>query len=363
MKSVGRNLLERKVYMKTKRIIWFALTNVPHVNFLLPIIRKYEQEFDMVFTVRDFAETVSLFEKRIGKPYILVGDHKGGSKFRKVLGLLSQIFNLYKNIPDFDIKISVGGMSSSPIAWSKGKLSVTFDDNETSPNWMYAPFTNLAFWPKVISPAKLGKQGFKKNLYQYNGYKEDFYLANYQPNPDFLKQLPFEHYVVVRPENIKASYVEGRQSIVPELLKQLDAAGYNILFLPRYESDRDYAQGIKNIYIPKDAVNGLDACYYADAILTGAGTMAREAACLGVPSVSFFAGAHLLAVDQSFVDSGKMFYSRDVQQIMHFLNKSRHSFFTKRGGDVAGLERCKQVQQEILDVLDQKIREYLAKQK
>lgn len=349
--------------MKTKKTIWFALTNVPHVNFLLPIIRKYEQEFDMVFTVRDFAETISLFEKRIGKPYILVGDHKGSNIFRKVLGLLNQIVSIYRNISDFDIKISVGGMSSSPVAWSKGKLSITFDDNETSPNWMYAPFTDLAFWPKVISSTTLKKQGFKKNLYQYNGYKEDFYLADFQPDSTFVDKLPFEHYVVVRPENIKASYVEGRQSIVPKLLKALDAQGYNILFLPRYESDRDYAQGINNIFIPEEAVNGLDACYYADAILTGAGTMAREAACLGVPSVSFFAGSHLLAVDQSLVDAGKMFYSRDVQQIMQFLNNSHHSFFTKRGGGIAGLERCKQVQQEILDVLDQKIREYLAKQK
>lgn len=344
-----------------KNTIWFALNNVPHVNFLLPIIRKYENEFDMVFTVRNFAETVDLFQKRIGKPHIVVGEHKGGNKFKKILGLINQIITLYKQVPHFDIKISVGGMSSSPVAWSKRKLSVTFDDNETSPNWMYAPFTHLAFWPKVINPAILRKQFFKKNLYQYNGYKEDFYLANYEPNPAFLEQLPFEHYVVVRPENIKASYVEGRQSIVPELLKQLDAQGYNILFLPRYESDRDYAEGIKNIYIPKEAVNGLDACYYADAILTGAGTMAREAACLGVPSVSFFAGAHLLAVDQSMVDAGKMFYSRDVEQIMHFLDKSRDSFFTERGGGIAGLERCKQVQQEILDTLDKKIQEYLSR--
>lgn len=346
-----------------KKTIWFDITNVPHVNFLLPIIREYEQEFEMVFSVRDFAETKSLFEKRIGKPYIEGGKHQGGNKLKKLWSLFQRIVKFNKEIPAFDIKISVGGDSSSPVAWHRGKMAVTFDDNETSPNWMYAPFTDLAFWPKVINPTVLRKQGFKKNLYQYNGYKEDFYLADYQPNPSFLKQLPFEHYVVVRPENIKASYVEGRQSIVPELLKELDAAGYNILFLPRYESDRDYAQGIKNIYIPKDAVNGLDACYYADAILTGAGTMAREAACLGVPSVSFFAGAHLLAVDQSMVEAGKMFYSRDVQQIMQFLNNSRHSFFTERGGGIAGLERCKQVQQEILDVLDKKIREYLAKQK
>lgn len=345
--------------MTKKKTIWFDITNVPHVNFLLPVIRKYEGEFDMVFTLRDFAETKGLFEKRVGKPYICIGEHQGGNKLKKIMGMLKRIWNLYRQVPYFDIKISLCGDTSSIVARAKRKMSVTFDDNETSPNWMYAPFTDLAFWPKVINPAILRKQGFKKNLYQYNGYKEDFYLANYEPNPTFLEQLPFEHYVVVRPENIKASYVEGRQSIVPELLKALDAQGYNILFLPRYESDKDYAQGIKNIYVPKEAVNGLDACYYADAILTGAGTMAREAACLGVPSVSFFAGAHLLAVDQSLVDAGKMFYSRDVQQIMQFLDKSRDSFFTSRGGGIAGLERCKTVQQEILDTLDKKIREYL----
>ena len=343
-----------------KKTIWFDITNVPHVNFLLPIIQKYEKEFDMVFTLRDFAETKNLFEKRIAKSYIEIGQHKGGNKLKKVLGLLKRIYLLYKYVPKFDVKISIGGDSSSVVAWSKGKLSVNFDDNETSPNWMYAPFTDLAFWPKVINPTVLRKQGFKKNLYQYNGYKEDFYLADYQPNPSFLKQLPFKHYVVVRPENIKASYVEGRQSIVPELLKELDAAGYNILFLPRYESDRDYAQGIQNIFIPKEAVNGLDACYYADAILTGAGTMAREAACLGVPSVSFFAGAHLLTVDQSMVDGGKMFFSRNVGEIMNYLETSKGNFFAERAAGVAGLERCKQVQQEILDVLDQRIREFMA---
>lgn len=345
--------------MDKKKTIWFDITNVPHVNFLLPIIRKYEEEFEMVFTVRDFAETKCLFEKLVHKPYLLIGTHQGGNKIKKIIGMLKRILALYKKVPYFDVKISLCGDTSSIVAWSKGKLSVTFDDNETSPNWMYAPFTDLAFWPKVIDAERLRKQFFRKNLYQYNGYKEDFYLADYQPDATFVEKLPFEHYVVVRPENIKASYVEGRQSIVPDLLKALDAKGYNILFLPRYESDRDYAQDIKNIYIPATAVNGMDACYYADAILTGAGTMAREAACLGVPSVSFFAGAHLLSVDQSLVDAGKMFFSRDVEQIMQYLESAKGSFFTHRSGGVAGLARCKQVQQEILDTLDRKIREYL----
>lgn len=316
--------------MNDRITIWFDLTNVPHVNFLLPIIKRYEGKCEMVFTIRDFAETKSLFEKRIGKPYIIIGGHQGGSKIRKVLGVVERIFALNKQVPPFDIKISCGGDASNIVGKLRGKKTITFDDNEKAPNWRYAPFSDLAFWPKAVPTDKLLKQGFKSNLYQYDGYKENFYLAEYVPNDAFVESLPFapaadgkKHYVVVRPENIRANYVEGKTSIVPELLRELDKKGTNILFLPRYEMDKEYAKGIANVYMPAEAVNGLDACFYADAILTGAGTMAREAACMGVPSVSFFAGSRLLAVDQSLVDAGKMYFSRDVASIMRYLDGAK----------------------------------------
>lgn len=316
--------------MSGKNTIWFDLTNVPHVNFLLPIIKRYEGKCEMVFTIRDFAETKSLFEKRIGKPYIIIGGHQGGSKIRKVLGVVERIFALNKQVPPFDIKISCGGDASNIVGKLRGKKTITFDDNEKAPNWRYAPFSDLAFWPKAVPTDKLHKQWFKSNLYQYDGYKENFYLAEYVPNDAFVESLPFapaadgkKHYVVVRPENIRANYVEGKTSIVPELLRELEKKGTNILFLPRYETDKEYAKGIANVYMPAEAVNGLDACFFADAILTGAGTMAREAACMGVPSVSFFAGSRLLAVDQSLVEAGKMYFSRDVASIMRYLDGAK----------------------------------------
>lgn len=338
--------------MKKENIIWFDLTNVPHVNFLLPIIRWYEGRCEMVFTIRDFAETKSLFEKRVGKPYTIVGGHQGESKVRKVWGMFERIVALNKQVPYFDVKISCGGDASCIVAKLRGKKSITFDDNEKAPNWRYAPFSDLAFWPKVVSTEVLHKQFFRRNLYQYDGYKENFYLADYQPSESFVDALPFsvgtdgrKHYVVVRPENIRANYVEGKTSIVPELLHELEKLGANILFLPRYDIDRDYSQGINGVYIPTEAVNGLDACYYADAVLTGAGTMAREAACLGVPSVSFFAGNRLLAVDRSLVEQGKMFFSRDVEAIMNFLNSACHSEIS--------IMQCKAVKEEIIRKLDE----------
>jgi predicted glycosyltransferase len=109
------------------------------------------------------------------------------------------------------------------------------------------------------------------------------------------------------------------------LLEELSRAGYNILYLPRYALDKAYADGIKNIYIPDKPINGLDACYYSDGVLTGAGTFAREAACLGVPSFSFFAGKSLLTVDKAMIRDSKMFFSRDVTELLSKLKASNRT--------------------------------------
>ena len=106
--------------MTKKKIIWFDITNVPHVNFLLPIVRKFEGEFDIIYSLRDFAETKGLFEKRIGKPYIEVGQHQCGNKLKKLLGLFKRIMALQHVISDFDIKISVGGDSPFWRCWCWG---------------------------------------------------------------------------------------------------------------------------------------------------------------------------------------------------------------------------------------------------
>lgn len=280
----------------------------------------------------------------------MAGKHKGNNKVSKVIGVFERAHLLNKELPDFDLKISVGGDASNIVAKWRGKKSITFDDNETAPNWRYSHFTDYAFWPKAIAVEKLIRQGFKLNrLYQYDGFKEDVYIADYIPDNNFLNKLPFSRYVVLRPENIQANYVNTKQkSIVPDLLSKFNEANINVLFLPRYKEDRIYSKGYKNVFIPEGAVNGLDACYFSDAVITGAGTLAREAACMGVPAVSFYSGKNLLTVDKKLIDMKWIYHSRSANDIYHyFINSSR-----KR----RSLERSQQVQEEVkqklIEVID-----------
>lgn len=328
--------------------IWFDITNTPQVHFLLGIKSMLEEGHEFVFSAREFSETAKLLEQKINDSFEIIGGHYGKNYLKKVLGLFLRFQKVYQKNIAFDVSISNGSENAIWTAKLKGKKSIAFGDNDTARQWTYGHFVDYAFFPDAISRELLNKQGLKnKKLYLYHGYKEDIYLANYQPTKYFLNQLPFDNYVVVRPENIMANYIRNGsvQSITPDLLKQLNKKGVNILYLPRYDFDKEYAKGISNIFIPDQPINGLDAAYYSDAVLTGAGTFAREAACLGIPSVSFFAGKTLLAVDQQMIKNQQMFFSRDAAEIVGHTIKAEKQH--------ADLSRSKQVQAEVSEKLSE----------
>ncbi|MDN5354990.1 MAG: uncharacterized protein PWQ09_1746 [Candidatus Cloacimonadota bacterium] len=337
--------------------IWFDITNTPHVHFQLAIYRELKKKgHSFIFSARDFSETIKLLEKNCPEDFKIIGKHHGKSYLKKILGLFYRFRNINSNIGEFDLSISNGSENAIWLSWLRRKKSIAFGDNDQARQWTYSRFTNFTFFPKAIPTKVLNKQGLgKKKLYQFDGYKEDIYLADFVPDKDFLKQLPFDNYIIVRPENVQANYIRNGsvKSIVPELLKALSIAGYNIVYLPRYQIDRSYAEELKNVYIPEDPIDGLNACYYATAVLTGAGTLAREAACMGVPAVSFYAGKELLAVDKQMIKDGWTFFSRDTSKILEFLKTAKRRD--------SGLERSKRVKKEVMEKLDEVIERLLGK--
>ncbi len=204
-----------------------------------------------------------------------------------------------RKMPRFDISIS-SNYEAPQVSWIRGKKSIVFDDNDISPNWLYSKFCNFVVCPEAIDKDRMISMGIKPGkILTYSGYKEDIYIADFKPDPKFLNKIPFNEFVVVRPENLYASYVpKNSVSIVPELIRKLSDNGFNILYLPRYQIDRTYIKPAQNIFIPDHPLNGLDVCYYSQAILTGAGTFSREAALMGIPAVSFYAGDEFLSVDK-----------------------------------------------------------------
>lgn len=336
--------------MKDKEVnlsktLWFDFTNPPHVNFFKPIIKHFKANgFNAILSAREFVETVKLLEQN-KLDFDVYGQHGGKKKINKIYNLLYREYKLLRHVSRFDFSLSSN--YEAPLAcWLKRKTSLVFDDNDISPNWLYAKFAKYVISPDSINKEAMYKMGIGKNqLITYNGYKEDIYIADYQPDLNFLKRLPFKEFVTVRPENIEASYVPiGTKSIVPDLISGLVKKGINVLYLPRYEKDKLYVEKSNRVFIPEAPLNGLDVCYYSKAVLTGAGTFSREAAVMGTPAVSFFAGNDFLGVDKKMFADGLVYFTRNPEEIIQFVLKTNKQ--------TLNLTRSKQVQQELFEKLD-----------
>jgi predicted glycosyltransferase len=324
--------------------IWIDITNTPHVSVLLPIIRKLENDHELIITARDFSETLPLLRKN-GIAPIVIGGYGGKSRVMKFIVNGMRIINTWFRVPSFDISLSLGGNYVAILSMLRRKPSIVFSDNDISYKTPAFKFGKYFIFPSYFESGHLhNKYGIKEDqIFKFEGFKEDIYIADFKPDPDFLSLLPFKEFITIRPENLKASYVPAdSRTIVPELFETFK--NENILFIPRYPEEREYAEGYSNIFVPEGPLQGLDVVYYTKAMLTGAGTFAREAALLGTPSVSFFPGKVFLTVDIIMQKKGWEFKSRDPKAIREYLKTAEIR--------ASQQERSKGVLKEVMGILE-----------
>lgn len=330
--------------------IWVDIINPSHALFFNVVLKDLRDESFQV-TIRERAETVEL-TKMLGIHGRVIGsDHRNGVK--KSLGMVGRTLALWTSVEDFDCALSFENGMSVLVSKMKGGRSILLCDNDLKffqkksvLQYMETGVKDLA--DTVIIPqacyGAFSAHMSGNGLYAYGGYKEDVYIADFTPDPRFKEKLPFEDYVVIRPEALASFYVLENRTIVPDLVRMFRQNGVNVVYLPRDKGDADYAAGL-DAYIPDRALNGLDLCYHAEAVLTGSGTMAREAACMGKTSVSFFPGDGLLSVDRELIDDGKMFHSRDPKAIFH------HVMSRLNGNGGADLGRCRRVRTDVIRLI------------
>ncbi|WP_139136007.1 DUF354 domain-containing protein, partial [Haladaptatus sp. W1] len=115
-------------------------------------------------------------------------------------------------------------------------------------------------------------------------------------------------------------YVDAERSLVPNILEGAVGRGFNVVYLPRGRGDEQFAEPYPSdrVFVPEQALNGLQLAWHTQCVLTGSGTMAREAACMDKPAVSFFPNS-LLSVDEELVSDEKILHSRNSTSILDYI--------------------------------------------
>ncbi len=330
------------------RKVWIDLDNSPHVPFFLPIIRELERRgCDVVLTARDCFQVCEL-ANMAGLKYRKVGRHYGKRRVAKLAGLGVRMLQLAPCILRRRPEISVSHGSRSLIALSAllGIRNITIADYEFADlrlaKWLGSARNKWMMTPEVIPSDAFVCNGFQPDhVLHYPGIKEDVYVPSFLPDPSLKESLRLtseELIVVIRPPATEAHYHNPESEKL--LMAVFDLLGgrpeAKAVLLPRTPKQESELRNAKpelfasgKVVVPQHAVDGLDLIWYSDLVISGGGTMNREAAALGIPVYSLFRGK-LGAVDRHLAKTGKLTLlesEQDVQQKLKLVRRERRSSF------------------------------------
>ena len=322
---------------------WVDMDNAPHVHVLRPIIVELERRGHRVeITARDYGQTLPLLEF-YGLKARRIGRHGGKSKLRKYVSFVTRTLSLLSFAlgKRFDAAFSHGSRSIVPVARLLGLPLVSLGDYEHTvfPNFMRS-WIRLLLIPDVIPVEAFAGRGMPHDrICGYPGLKEDLYVHDFHPDPSFLAELHIDLELVlilIRPPATMAHYAVKRSSVVfNQVLDYLcGLSSVQLILLPRTRQQGEELKavvrkrGYTNIVIPDTVYNGPSLIWYSDIVISGGGTMNREAAALGVPVFSIYQGP-IGAVDRHLIDMGRLIHVKDIDDL-----KSIPLVKSTRGGEV-----------------------------
>lgn len=342
--------------MGMKKIFWFD-TLTPKQTMLFLAIGKVLNSlgFDIIYTTREHDYIHDIFkENKIQAKSI--GEYGGSSLKGKLIASVNRMLDLTEYITSNEDQIVAAISFSSPdatrVAYGLGIPLILFNDTVHSKHVGRLTFSLARYLitPSCIDKKELIELGANPEIiHQYNGVDEVEYISEVKYN-DFLKlrtesKDKNDFCLVFRPEESFASYMKNKESKpYLEILEYL-IGKYNgeIMVFPRYPEQKQIIQEKfeGQVTIPSNGFHYLKLLSKAEIVITGGGTMGREAALLGIPSITYF-WRHL--EPQKFIEEKRFpsFSVQNVKDAKKMINKlclKPESYFVNTQNLLSSLEK------------------------
>ena len=298
--------------------LWIDLANSPHVPFFKALAARFvAASHEIEVTARDFAETVPL-AAAAGFNAEVVGVHGGRQVSAKAGNLIGRAWTLasWARKRKFDLAVSHNSYSQILAARALRIRCVTLMDYEHQPaNHLAFRLASRVIVPASFPPERLRRYGASGGkVRRYHGTKEDVYLADFQPDASFANELcelgvrADNVLVLMRPPAHDALYHRFQNELFDEALALLlEKGNVQVVLLPRNETQRTAysARANERLIVPPRPLDGANLVAVSDLVISAGGTINREAAALGVPVASIYAG-RWAAVDEELVNEGRL---------------------------------------------------------
>jgi predicted glycosyltransferase len=296
--------------------LWFDMTAPAHPLVLRPVIERLRSAgHDVVVTAREYAQTVELLQ-RLGIDHVVIGAHGGASRARKLVALLSRTARMRRVGAGggFDLAVAHG---SNDLALAAASLRIpavnTFDyEFAVQQHRIGCRLARRVMVPEAIPPERLRPFGVTADkLARYPGLKEEYYLADFEPDPAVLDDLGIDRdriLVVVRPPPDVSLYHRRSNPLFPKVLEALGRReDVQAVVVPRTQAQREQVEArmLPSVIVPPRAIDAQSLIALADLVVSAGGTMNREAVALGTPVYTTY-GGRLGGVDEWLIREGRL---------------------------------------------------------
>jgi uncharacterized protein len=296
--------------------VWIDMTASAHPLVFRPLVKLLrDQGHEVEITTRDYAQTIQLIESH-GMEATVIGQHGGRSRAGKARQLQSRLHALRKwaRPREFDLALAHGSHELTITARRLGIPSSTTFDYEWA--WLQHQLGCRAA-TRVVVPASIPEERLARygarppKLQTYAGLKEEYYLADFVPDPAVLDTWGIDRekvLVVLRPPPDVSLYHRHSNPLFPQTLEHVGSLeNVHAFVIPRTGEQREYVQSLAlpSVIVPEEAVDAQSLIAFADLVVSAGGTMNREAAALGVPVYTTY-GGRLGGVDEELIREGRL---------------------------------------------------------
>jgi uncharacterized protein len=292
------------------------MTASAHVLVFRPLIELLREQGDEVeITAREYAQTLQLLELH-GLEAEVIGKHGGRSRAGKARALWSRLRALrrWARGRSFDVALAHGSHELTMTAKRLEIPSSTTFDYEWA--WLQHQLgcraATKVVVPDAIPPERLRPYGVDDGkLLRYAGLKEEYYLADFEPDSDVVATWdldPARVLVVLRPPPDVSLYHRHSNPLFPQTLDYLGRReDVHAVVIPRTDEQREFVQklALPSVLVPERAVDAQSLIALADLVVSAGGTMNREGAALGVPVYTTY-GGRLGGVDEALIRDGRL---------------------------------------------------------
>jgi uncharacterized protein len=305
--------------------IWVDMTAPAHVLVLRPIIERLRQRgHEVTVTSREYTQTQQLLELH-GIEHTPIGSHGGASRVRKLGRLLARTAGMrrFGKGRDFDLAIAHGSNDLAIASRLLGVPEANMHDYEfaVTQHRVGCRLAKRVIFPEAVPPERLRRFGVtREKLFQYPGIKEEYYLADFEPDAGILERLGVDTsrvVVVVRPPPDVSLYHRKSNPLFPQVLARVgNQEDVHAVVLPRTDAQRKFvnALGFPSLIVPERAVDAQSLIAASDLVVSAGGSMNREAVALDTPVYTTY-GGRLGGVDESLIRSGHLLPLTDARAL------------------------------------------------